>query len=194
MKLADALARLTNNLDAQGARFALVGGLAASVRGEVRFTRDIDVAVVVEDDAEAERYVFGLGGSGYSVLATVEHDAAGRLATARLRDPDGIVCDLVFSTSGIEREVVDSAEPLEALPSVLVPTAAAEALLAMKVLSVTPQRPQDLADIHSILRENPALDVAIVVRLLSLIERRGYARGQSLLAKWKRLQSEHEGE
>ena len=45
----------------------------------------------------------------------------------------------------IEREVVDSAEPLEALPSVFVPTAAAEALLAMKVLSVTPQRPQDLA-------------------------------------------------
>jgi hypothetical protein len=193
MKLADALARLKQDLEAQGARFAVVGGLAASVRGEVRFTRDIDVAVAVQDDAEAEHCVFALGRRGYSVLATVEHDTAGRLATARLRNPDGVVCDLVFSTSGIEREVVDSAEPVEVLPSVFVSTAAAEPLLAMKVLSATPQRPQDLADIHAILRENPALDVATVVKLLGFIEQRGYARGQSLLAKWQRLQAELKG-
>lgn len=31
-------------------RWALVGGLAVSARAEPRFTRDIDLAVVVEDD------------------------------------------------------------------------------------------------------------------------------------------------
>lgn len=192
MKLADALARLSRNLEALAARFAVVGGLAASARGEVRFTRDIDVAVVVEDDVEAERYVFALKQSGYVVVATVEQDVAGRLATVRLRDPEGVVCDLVFSTSGIEREVVESAERLEVLPSVMVPTAAAEALLAMKVLSVTPGRPRDLDDIRAILRANPQLDVAAVVTLLESIERRGYARGQSLIAKWQRIRAELE--
>jgi hypothetical protein len=194
MNLGDALARLQRDLEGLGARFAVIGGLAASARGEVRFTRDVDVAVIVQDDAEAERYVFALGQRGYAVIATVEHDATRRLATARLRDPEGIVCDLVFSTSGIEREVVEYAERLEVLPSVVVPTAAAEALLAMKVLSVTPQRPRDLDDIRSILRENPALDAAIVVKLLGFIEQRGYARGQSLLAKWQRLRAELQGE
>jgi hypothetical protein len=127
---------------------------------------------------------------GYTVLATVEHEVARRLATARLRDPEGVICDLVFSTSGIEREVVDSAEPLEVLPSVLVPTAAAEALLAMKVLSATSQRPQDLGDIHAILSAEQPLDATAVVKLLGLIEQRGYARGQSLLTKWERLRTE----
>ncbi len=30
--------------------FALVGGLAVSIRGEVRFTRDVDIAVSVDGD------------------------------------------------------------------------------------------------------------------------------------------------
>ena len=75
MKFAHALVRLSRNLEALAARFAVVGGLAASARGEVRFTADIDVAVVVENDAEAERYVFALKQSGYVVLATVEQES-----------------------------------------------------------------------------------------------------------------------
>ena len=40
-----------------GVPWALVGGLAVSVRVEPRFTRDIDLAVAVEDDASAERLI-----------------------------------------------------------------------------------------------------------------------------------------
>jgi hypothetical protein len=36
-----------------------------SVRAEVRFTRDVDIAVAVGDDAEAEALVHGLGARGY---------------------------------------------------------------------------------------------------------------------------------
>jgi len=176
-------------LRAQKATFAVVGGLAASVRGEARFTRDVDVAVDVPDDSSAEALVHFLIQAGYELLATVEHDKTGRLATARLRDADGVVCDLVFATCGIEHEVVASAEELEILPTVSVPTASAESLLAMKTLSVTARRARDLDDIRAIVRQNPDLDEARVTALLQLIEERGCARGQNLLEKWRGLRA-----
>ena len=36
----------------------MVGGLAISVRAEVRFTRDVDIVVLVADDSEAESLTF----------------------------------------------------------------------------------------------------------------------------------------
>ena len=47
-----ALAAAVEALKAANRNFALVGGLAVSVRAEVRFTRDVDLAVRVADDAE----------------------------------------------------------------------------------------------------------------------------------------------
>jgi predicted nucleotidyltransferase len=47
MQLADSLKVLARHLDAIDAPFAVIGGLAASARGEARFTRDIDLAVSV---------------------------------------------------------------------------------------------------------------------------------------------------
>ena len=52
--LADALRLIVTELRANGVGFALVGGLAVSVRTEPRFTRDVDVAVAVGSDSEAE--------------------------------------------------------------------------------------------------------------------------------------------
>lgn len=65
-------------------QWALVGGLAVSVRTEPRFTRDLDAAVTVPDDASAEGLIYELHGAGFQAFATVEHEAANRLATARL--------------------------------------------------------------------------------------------------------------
>lgn len=89
--------------------YALVGGLAVSFRGEVRFTRDIDLAVVVQNDADFESLVFALRASGYFPVATVEHKHQQRLSTARLQAPNGFVVDLLAASCGIEREVVDRA-------------------------------------------------------------------------------------
>jgi hypothetical protein len=57
-KLERALAAAADDIAAERKRFALVGGLAVSVRAEVRFTRDVDLAVAVENDAEAESLVY----------------------------------------------------------------------------------------------------------------------------------------
>ena len=64
-----------------------------SARTEPRFTRDVDVAVLVESDSAAEQLVRSLTAAGYGLSALVEQDAVGRLATVRLISPsvDGVV-------------------------------------------------------------------------------------------------------
>lgn len=54
------LRQLSALLEAQRQPWALVGGLAVSVRTEPRFTRDIDFAMAVADDDEAEAIVYSL--------------------------------------------------------------------------------------------------------------------------------------
>jgi hypothetical protein len=88
--LSRALRDVASDLTALGRKFALVGGLAESVRAEIRFTRDVDLAVAVTDDANAEQLVLALKGRSYQVRATVEQDAVGRLATVRLLSPAGV--------------------------------------------------------------------------------------------------------
>jgi hypothetical protein len=141
LKLARVLGELAALLEGQGTPYAVVGGLAASARGEARFTRDIDVALMVDNDDQAEQCIHGFVQQGYVVIATVEQVTTHRLATARLRHPDGVVCDLIFATCGIESEVVASAQRVEVFPGKWVTTATAESMIAMKVLSATAKRP-----------------------------------------------------
>ena len=55
MQSVDAVLRqAAADLDAIGARWAVIGGLAVAFRAEPRFTKDVDVAVAVADDREAE--------------------------------------------------------------------------------------------------------------------------------------------
>jgi hypothetical protein len=82
-----ALRRIVADLEQAGCDFALVGGLAVSARVEPRFTRDADLVVSVPDDAAAERVLRDLVRRGYLLVATVEHDVANRMATARLASP-----------------------------------------------------------------------------------------------------------
>lgn len=177
-----ALAAISNNLGALGREFALIGGLAVSVRSEVRFTRDVDLVVLVESDADAEALIFELRTIGYTPIATVEHERRGRLATARIASPSGVVVDLMFASCGIEREVIRRASPVE-LPGIgAVPVACAEELIAMKVLSMTDRRLQDRMDAQRLL-EHGRVDIARVRANLQLIRDREFERGEDLHAK-----------
>jgi predicted nucleotidyltransferase len=97
--LSDVVRRLTG----LGAECALIGGLAVSARAEPRFTRDVDLAVSVTDDSTAESLVNHFVSKGFVVLALVEQEAAGRLATVRLVPPgqteEGVVVDLLFASA-----------------------------------------------------------------------------------------------
>ena len=184
-----ALRQVADELRRRGRPFALVGGLGVSIRGEVRFTRDVDLAIVASTDAETEALVRELGGAGYVVIAIVEHDERKRLATVRLRSPSGIVVDLLAASSGIEREVVDRAEPIAIEGAGTIPVARAEDLLALKVLSATDARPQDRMDAVNLILVNTGLDVRAVRELLARVMERGFHRGQDLDAKLDALLS-----
>lgn len=47
------LRQAASDLEAIGARWAVIGGLAVAFRAEPRFTKDVDLAVAVADDQEA---------------------------------------------------------------------------------------------------------------------------------------------
>jgi predicted nucleotidyltransferase len=178
-----ALAAICRELGARGRSFALVGGLAVSVRAEVRFTRDVDLAVAVADDADTESLTYELRDAGYLAVASIEHEARHRLATVRFLSPHGMKIDLLFASSGIEHEIVERATLVDLGEAGAVPVANAEELLAMKVLSMTDTRLQDRIDAQRLLEFVPDLDLQVVREHLAAITKRGYARKQDLLAK-----------
>lgn len=187
IRVAAALRRCCADLAAEGARFAVVGGLAVSARADARLTRDVDLAVSVSNDAEAERLVRALFRRGYVTVATLDQTTAGRLATIRLRAPrefdEGVVIDLLFATSGIEAEVVAGAQALEVAPGLDVPVANAAHLIALKVLSLDDsRRPNDRADILALLGVVTEADLQETRRALGLMTSRGFDRGKDLLA------------
>jgi hypothetical protein len=196
-RLADALIRLEADLRAIRARWALIGGLAVSARAEPRTTRDIDVTIAVAGDPEAEAVARLLTARGYRIETHLEQEQAGRLATVRFLTPGetpGILADAIFATSGIEREVTAEADLLEVLPGFFAPVAKTGHLLALKVLALRPEnpqeRPQDPADIRELLRVADQTEIQRARNAMDLISRRGFDRGKDLGAEFEKQLSQ----
>jgi predicted nucleotidyltransferase len=163
-----------------------VGGLAVSVRTEPRLTRDADLAVLVTDDQDAEALVRALQVRRWRVVAAMEQEAAGRLATVRLAPADesglGTVVDLLFASSGIEPEIVTAADAIEAMPGYTVPVARIGHLIALKILARDDRsRPQDRVDLAALLNRADAEALREARGALALVTRRGYQRERDLL-------------
>jgi hypothetical protein len=181
----DAARLAASNLEAIGARFALVGGLAVGARAEPRYTRDVDVAVSVADDREAERVVHAMSRRGYVVNVVIEQRRTGRMATVRLRhraEPD-VFIDLLFASCGIEPEVVAHAERVAYRPGVRLPVARAGHLIAMKLLSESEERLQDRIDLRALAGVAAEDDWVLAGEAVSLIRKRGFHRRRALLRK-----------
>lgn len=187
-----ALRRVAEDLASIDGRVALVGGLAVSARAEPRFTRDLDFAVAVADDQEAERIIFALQGRGYRVQMVLEQEVTGRLATVRLLPPratvDETVADLLFASSGIEPEIVERADRLAILPGLTVPVASVGHLIAMKILSHDAERrPRDAEDLLALMAVARSGDLDEARVALALIGARGCDRGKDLERDLTRL-------
>jgi predicted nucleotidyltransferase len=186
-RLESVLRRVAGDLERAGCRWALLGGLAVSVRIEPRFTRDIDLAVAVESDRAAEGVVRALQGHGYRVQTLIEQEAVARLATIRLippgEDEAGVVVDVLFASSGIEPEIAAGADPLEVLPGLVVPVARRGHLVALKLLARDDRtRPQDRVDLVALLRNAAPADLTEARAAAALIRARGFHRGRDLSA------------
>ncbi len=189
--LEGALRRISTELTGAHVPFALVGGLAVSVRTEPRFTRDADLAVALATDAEAEALIHSLRTRHYGIEAVVEQEAVGRLATVRLTlsgESGAPVVDLLFASSGIESEVVADAEPIDLLPQLTIGVARIGHLIALKILSRDDvRRPQDLVDLRALLRVASPGELTRARQALTLIAARGYHRGRDLPSEMNRL-------
>lgn len=177
------LRQATGDVAEVGARFAVVGGLAVSARAEPRMTRDADLAIAVRDDEEAERIVLAMQARGYSVLAVVEQNATGRLATVRLVSAASVVTDLLFASSGIEPEIVERATAISVVPGLILPVASVGDLIAMKLLARDDRhRPADADDLRALREVATDEDWSVARHSVALIELRGFARERDLVA------------
>jgi hypothetical protein len=158
----------------------LLGGLGVSARAEPRFTRDADLVVAIDTDAEAESVIHAFIVEGYRVEALLEQSGVDRLSGARMIDPDGIEIDLLMASSGIEPEIVADAEEVEIVPGLRVHVASTGHLIALKLLSVAPGRETDAADLRALARVADAVEWELAAAAVALITERGFHRGRAL--------------
>ena len=189
MSLITVAAKILDELRREGVSGCLVGGLAVSARCDPRFTRDIDVAIAIEDDARAEALVQKLGTVGFRAGAVVEQEAVGRLAMIRLFDDDDTTIDMLTASSGIEAEVVADAESLEVVRGVVIPVARVGHLIALKLLSVAPGRETDTLDLRHLAAVANSAEWDRAADAVEKITARGYSRGRDLGSDLRSLRS-----
>ena len=175
IRIQRAFRRLEVDLRQLDLRWALIGGLAIGVRAEPRTTKDIDIMIAVDRPQDDQQIVGDFLARGYRLLQVLERKDRDRMATVRLVAPgeaaEGIVVDLLFASSGIEPEVVDSAELLEIVPGLVVPVATIGHLLALKTRA---GRDKDLLDFPLLLPHATPQDIRQAREALALISQRGF--------------------
>ena len=183
MTLISTASQVLSALRQENVKGCIVGGLAVSARCDPRFTRDVDIAVVVDTDEHAEALIHALASHGLRMAGLVEQEAVGRLAMARLSTQDGLSVDLLIASSGIETEVVMNAEILEVVQGVLLPVARTGHLIALKLLSVAPARETDATDLRNLATIATQDEWNLASEAVVQIQVRAFARGRRLDAE-----------
>ena len=191
ISLPDLLKRAIADLSECGAEFAVVGGLAVGVYAEPRFTSDIDLAILSEDDLDAEQLTVAMFQRGYQLVSQLENKPTKRLRAVRLKlsgEENCPLVDLLFAASGIESEVVRNAVVAEVFPDVVAPVARPAELIAMKLLaSDNHRRHFDNRDMVVLIRDADSATIDIVHDRLRLIVSRGWNRSRDLTAEFETL-------
>ena len=154
--LESALADLMGWLDAAHIPSMIIGGVAASVLGRPRLTRDVDaLAVLPEADwAEAIRLA-----PQFNILSRIDNalQFAKRSRVLLMRHTtSGIDVDLIFGELPFERAAVANCENHD-VGGIRVRLPRVEDLLVMKAIA---RRPKDVEDLQGLLAAHPELDVA----------------------------------
>ncbi len=189
--LVGTLRRAERDIQRLRLKWALVGGIAVSLRTAPRTTKDVDVVIAVADDTEAEKIGASFLQLGYQTFQHLEHRSTGRLSTLRLRPPPPasreVMVDLLLASSGIEPEIVAAATHIEILPGLQPPVASIGHLIAMKLLAAGPKRKRDYDDAYQLLQHASESDLATAREAIDLIERRGYSGEKNLQVELARL-------
>ena len=153
--LTKTLADLATWLRHEQVAFAVIGGLAVGVRGEPRFTADVDVVVGLDLD-DALLLVDRLSGSPFRPLFPDVAEAVRTLFILPLRPlATGVRVDVAIGLSGFERQLLARADEVT-IADFTAPVATAEDLILMKLLA---SRPRDTDDAEKLAQKHgPNLD------------------------------------
>jgi predicted nucleotidyltransferase len=145
--------------DAAGVRAAIIGGVAASLLGKPRLTKDIDAVVM---DAEAEALIESGAAYGFQPRIADAVDFARNTRMLLLRFTEGgIDIDLSLGALPFEYEVIDRSSMIEVSRGVSIRVASPEDIVVMKAIA---GRGRDIMDIENIIQANPDLDVERIRR------------------------------
>lgn len=135
--------------------FALIGGLAVSIRGEPRFTADVDVVIGV-DLPSAIRWLGVLQESTFRPLVSDAVELMRSVYLLPLRHTvTNVKVDVAIGVSGFERQIIARSTKVR-VSDLLVPVATAEDLILMKLLAARPRDIEDTARIE--MRQRAELD------------------------------------
>ncbi len=137
----DDLAKLCASLNAQGARYLVVGGLAMIQQGFLRATEDIDLLLEESRDNQ-KRALKAL--EVLSDKAVLEVDANDLDEYIVVRVADEIVVDLMLSACGVTYADAEGEIEIRTIQDVPIPFASAKLLLRMKQT----YREKDIPDRH----------------------------------------------
>lgn len=193
--LLDVLSAAIVDVEAAGSPCALVGGLAVGVRAYERTTRDVEIVVACPDDASVESLVGDLRARRYGLAQVLEHVKTGRISTVRMTSNRSLrtFVDLLVATTGIEAEIVRSAERMEIAADVLCPVARRGHLIAMKVLSSSEERPRDVQDLVELLRDISDEELALAREAARQIDAAGLHPHRSVEGDLEALVAERGG-
>lgn len=148
MNLVDELFAIVAALGAAGIRYAVCGGIAVTIHGHVRTTKDIDLLVDRVDLTRVLDAVRPLGFEFAAMPMVFEHGTVRERHVQRvtkLRGTEHLILDLLLAEAANAGRLDDALElPLN---EGLVAVVSRATLIAMKRLA---GRPQDLADIQNL--------------------------------------------
>ncbi len=133
----------------------IIGGVAASILGRPRVTRDVDALVLLDEKDWNE---FLSAGTEFGFVARVigPLDFARKAKVLLVRHkPSGIDVDVTFGALPFEREAITHAVWVN-IKGVRLPLPTPEDLIIMKAVA---HRPRDLADIESIIDAHPEINL-----------------------------------
>lgn len=142
--------------------YVIIGGIALQRWGEPRFTRDLDVTILVNPDEE-ERIVKKIL-SAFSPRIPDSLNFALKNRICLVKSSDGYEIDISLGIPGYEEEVIRRATECKIEKGCFVKICSAEDLIIHKAVA---GRPQDLSDIESIIiRQGDRLNVRYIRKWL----------------------------
>ncbi|MDZ4344477.1 MAG: nucleotidyl transferase AbiEii/AbiGii toxin family protein [Candidatus Binatia bacterium] len=147
-------------LEAENISCLIIGGVAASLLGRPRFTRDVDVLVSLE---ETRWETFIKAGDRFGFVPRIDDpvDFAHRSRVFLIRHkPTGVDIDIAVAGLTFEEESIEQAI-WRKVGKLSLPLPTPENLIIMKAIA---HRPQDMMDIKALVEANPKLNVRRIRR------------------------------